>query len=110
MFSGCELLVSMEVRRPSPCDTMRQEEKHVYLVMECCEGGDIGERAGCPRCSEIRISEPETLVFLIIQRMLALDLNHILFIIYFTLFCFTAMLKLFVSCTDLVLLHLIDRI
>jgi len=21
-----------------------QEEKHVYLVMECCEGGDIGER------------------------------------------------------------------
>ena len=23
-----------------------EEEKHVYLVMECCEGGDIGERAG----------------------------------------------------------------
>ena len=68
MFLGCELLVSMEVRRLlSPCDTMwhhgRQEEKHVYLVMECCEGGDIGERAGCPRCSEIRISDTETLVF-----------------------------------------------
>ena len=24
----------------------REDEKHVYLVMECCEGGDIGERAG----------------------------------------------------------------
>ena len=54
MFSGCELFVSNKMRRPlsvSPCDSMRQEEKHVYLVMECCEGGDIGERAGCPRCT-----------------------------------------------------------
>ena len=44
-----------------------------------------------------------------IRRMLAFDVNHTLFVIRFFV-CFTAMLMLFASYTDLILLHLTDII